>query len=196
MRWLLVGVPPLLLAALGLTHPMVLSSETSQRWTVLHVALIPVFPLLGVCLWFLLRREQGVLALAARVAAFFFACFYSALDTINGVAVGVLVSHAPTAAATDQEMLLRPVLDLGNALAWVSSSAFLLAAALTSALTVRRCGRRALLGAVLTVLSAVSFLDSHIYWPRGVLTMLVLAAGLLLMARHLDARPTTTRPLI
>lgn len=194
-RWFLVGVPPLLLAVVGVAHPMTLSPGTSQRWIVLHVALIPIFPTLGVCLWFLLRHEEGALAVVGRVAAFVYACFYGALDTINGVAVGVLVSQAPTASVTDRQVLLRPVLDVGNALAWVGSSAFLLAAALTSALAVRRAGRAALLGAVLTVASAVSFLNSHIYWPRGVLTMLVLTAGLLLLGRHLDVRsPHPSRP--
>jgi hypothetical protein len=42
---------------------------------------------------------------------------------------------------------------------------------------IRRVGRAALLGALLLIGSAVSFLRSHIYFPIGVLTMLVMAIG-------------------
>lgn len=55
-------------------------------------------------------------------------------------------------------------------------------------LLVRRHGRAAWVGAVLTVAAAVSFLDSHIYWPRGVVTMVVLALGFLLLCRGADAQ--------
>lgn len=182
-RSYLVGLPPLVLAVAGLAHPMVLTPETSRHWTTLHVALIPVFPLLGGCLWLLLRRENGSLAVAARVAAFVYACFYTALDAVNGVAVGMFVHRAAPAQAASQTEVLRPVLDLGNALGWLGSGAFLLAAVLAGAVVVRRHGRRAVSGAVLTVMASVSFLDSHIYWPRGVITMTVLAVGLVLLAR-------------
>jgi hypothetical protein len=184
---LVVALPPLLLAGAGLAHPMTLSTATSQRWTVLHVALVPVFPLLAVCLWSLLRAERGPVATLARVAAFVYACFYSALDTINGVAGGLVVQHVPGVLAGGSATL-RPVLDLGNTLGWIGSSAFLIGAGLTGALLVRRHGRGALPGAVLTALAAVSFLDSHIYWPRGVVTMLVLAVGLLLLTRQLEEK--------
>jgi hypothetical protein len=193
-RSVLVGIPPLVLAVAGLAHPMVLDPGTSQRWTVLHVVLIPVFPMLGFCLWLLLRGETGLLALVGRVAAFLYACFYGALDAINGVATGALVAGAPAAAAAAQESLLRPVFDLGNVLGWIGSGAFLLAAAVTSGLAVRRVGRPAAPGAVLTVLAAVSFLDSHIYWPRGVLTMIGLAVGLVLLARENTGASTSGWP--
>ncbi len=158
------------------------ATVTRVRAPVLLVALVPVFPLLVVCLWFLLRAERGPWAVLARVSAFVYACFYSALDTINGVAAGLVVQHVP-GVLDGGPATLRPVLALGNRLAWIGSSAFLLAAVLTSALRVRRDGRGAVPGAALTALAALSFLDSHIYWPRGVVTMVVLAAGLLLLAR-------------
>jgi len=39
----------------------------------------------------------------------------------------------------------------------------------------------ALPGAVFLLPAAVSFLDSHIFWPRGVLTMFAIAIGLALL---------------
>ncbi len=181
-----VSVPPLLLAVAGLTHPSTLTAATSQHWFWLHLILIPVFPLLAVCWWLLLRGERGAVAGVARVAAFGYACFYSALDTVNGVAVGVLVWRSPPDQVAATMARLRPVLDVGNMLAFVGSGAFLLTAVLTGALFVRRFAGRAVPGAAVVVLSAISFLDSHIYWPRGVVTMVGLAVGLVLLARLLD----------
>ncbi len=150
----------------------------------MHIALVPVFPLLGLGLWALVRGERGVVGGVTRVAAYLYACFYGALDAVNGVAAGILVGLGESPAT------LRPMLVVGNTLGWVGSTAFLVGAALASLSVLRRCGRSALPGAVLTIGAAVSFLDSHIYWPRGVITMLVLAAGMITLARCLSsARP-------
>ncbi len=55
-------------------------------------------------------------------------------------------------------------------------------------------------GAALVVAAAVSFLNSHIYWPRGVVTMVCLGVGWAFLA-GLPARtpertsvPRTTAP--
>lgn len=187
-RDLVLALPPLALAVAGLLHPMDLTRATSGRWLALHVVLIPVFPLLGVCLWVLLRGERGGLAWLARAAAFAYAAFYGALDTVNGVAVGVLVRGTPPAGVPGLRPRLRPLITFGNTLGWVGSVSFLVAVLLTVAVLVRRVGRRVWPGAALTVPAAVSFLDSHVYWPRGVLTMLLLAAGLVLLARTRSGR--------
>jgi len=57
-RWpthLTVTLPPLVLAAIGLTHPMELAAETAGWWTTMHILLLPLLPLLGVALWGLVR---------------------------------------------------------------------------------------------------------------------------------------------
>ena len=182
-RDLALALPPLLLAVAGLLHPMDLTSATSGRWLALHVVLIPVFPLLGVSLWVLLRGERGWLPWVARAAAFAYAAFYGALDTVNGVAVGVLVRGTPPERVPELLPTLRPLITFGNALGWVGSVSFLVAALLTVVVLARRGGRRVWPGGALTVVAAVSFLDSHVYWPRGVVTMLVLAVGLVLLDR-------------
>jgi hypothetical protein len=43
---------------------------------------------------------------------------------------------------------------------------------------IARAGRRALPDGVLFLVASLSFLDSHIFWPRGVLTMIGVAAGM------------------
>ena len=63
--------------------------------------------------------------------------------------------------------------DVGGAGMW----ALALAAVATAVVAVRDGGRRALPGGVLLVISSGYFAIAglHIYWPRGVLTMLVMA---------------------
>ena len=181
VRTAVLAAPPLVLAAAGVTHPMELTPATAHHWLVMHVALVPVFPLLAVAVWVLLAGEGGVLAWLARGSAFVYAAFYGALDAVNGVAAGVLVARTPVGDATDPTAALRPMLRLGNDLGWVGSSAFLVAVLLTVTVLLRRPGRRPWLGAIVVVAASVSFLDSHVYWPRGVVTMVLLAAGLVLL---------------
>jgi hypothetical protein len=190
VRLAAVALPPLVLAATGATHPMELTSATAHHWLVMHVLLVPVFPLLGVAVWVLLSGEDGVLAWLARGAAFAYAVFYGALDTVNGVAAGVLVTSTAVGQAEDPTRELRPMLRLGNDLGWVGSGAFLAAVLLAVVVLVRRHGRRAWPGAALALVAGVSFLDSHVYWPRGVVTMVVLGIGLVLLER---ARPAAGR---
>ena len=79
---------------------------------------------------------------------------------------------------------------VGNYLGDIGAWSFLVAAALTAVVLFLRHGRRALPGGVVVVAAAVPFLGSHIYWPRGVLTMLALAVGLGLLAA-VAGRPVT-----
>ena len=181
VRTAVLAVPPLVLAVAGVTHPMELTAATAHHWLVMHVVLVPVFPLLGVAVWVLLAGDDGVLAWLARGSAFVYAAFYGALDAVNGVAAGVLVARTAVGDADDPTAALRPMLRLGNDLGWVGSSAFLAAVLLTVVVLLRRPGRRPWLGAVVAVAASVSFLDSHVYWPRGVVTMVLLAAGMVLL---------------
>ncbi|WP_197680495.1 hypothetical protein [Microlunatus sagamiharensis] len=195
VRTAVLAVPPLVLAAAGVTHPMELTRATAHHWLVVHVALVPVFPLLAVAVWVLLARDDGVLAWLARGSAFVYAAFYGALDAVNGVAAGVLVAQTPVGEAADPTAALRPVLRIGNQLGWVGSSAFLVAVLLTVTVLLRRPGRRPWLGAVVVVAASVSFLDSHVYWPRGVVTMVLLAAGLVLLEPTRARQPGWSGPV-
>jgi len=85
---------PLALAALGTTHPRHLDGGTAGWWFTLHLILLPLFPLLGSNLWWLLAGERGALAWAGRVAAFVYLTFYSGLDLLAGVAAGLVRDKA------------------------------------------------------------------------------------------------------
>jgi hypothetical protein len=166
-----VVVPPLVLAAVGLTHPMLLSTASAEHWRDLHIGLLPVFPLLAVGPWLAVRREPAAVRWAVAVLGYVFAAFYTALDAIAGIGAGAVKLRVEQTPAFDA------LFDVGNALALVGTWAFLVAAVLAGVLAVRRHGWPAAPGAVLVGAASVSFLHSHIYWPRGVLTMLGLAAG-------------------
>lgn len=165
-----VVVPPLVLAAAGLAHPMTLTDDTASMWRGMHLALLPVFPLLGFAPWLVVRRDQPALAPVAAVLGYVYAVFYTALDVLAGIGAGALWQAGATAQAP---VLFRN----GNDLAWYGVWAFLAATVLAVVVALRRHGRAALPGALVVLGAAVSFLDSHIYWPRGVLTMLALAVG-------------------
>ncbi len=168
---------PLVLAALGLTHPVHLNGETAPWWHQLHVVLLPLFPLLGVNLWWLLAGMAGLLPWLGRVAGFVYLIFYGALDVLAGIAAGVVRERAtredlPTVLAAESWLF-----SAGNALAEVGVWAFLLGCLLASGLLYARVGRRALPGALCLCVAAVIFVRSHIYFPVGVVAMLLLAAG-------------------
>lgn len=167
---LAVAGPPLLLAGLGLAHPAHLTARTADAWKDLHVVLLPVFPLLALAPWLLTRGEHRAVRWAAIGLGYAYAVLYTALDVLAGIGAGVLQQ----AGAVDQKRFLFAE---GNDLADFGVWAYLLAASLAAAVALRRSRLAALPGAVLVVAGAVSFLDSHVYWPRGGLTMVVLAVG-------------------
>jgi hypothetical protein len=195
MRWARVVViagPAVVLAGLGLTHPQDLSATSAPWWTTLHVLLLPLFPLLALSLWLLLRGLPGPVAWVARTAAYGYAAFYTALDVLAGIAAGELTQlNAERGLQTDAVEVDR-MFAVGNDLGEIGVWCFGIACAATALAVVGRVGRRALPGAVVLVAAAVVFVAGgvHIYWPWGVGTMLALAVGLGLLAAVLpDPQP-------
>jgi hypothetical protein len=175
-----VVAAPLALAVAGLVHPHGLTASTAGRWADLHVWLLPVFPLvtLGfvVPLW---RRPAGDLAsvatVVAWVAAFGYACFYTGLDAVAGIAAGTAARNAPPGA--DLGPLVTPLFHAGDELGRLGAYAFLVAVVASAVALVIRHGWWTLPGSVVLMIAGYSFVDSHIFWPRGVLTMLGFALG-------------------
>lgn len=174
-------VPPLALAALGLTHPHRLTADTAGYWHTLHLVLLVIFPLLGVQLWWLLAGLKGVSAWLARVLAFVYIVFYSALDVLAGIGTGYTVMRATAEGRPELAETTRWLFTQGNALGSVGVWAFLLACLVTVGALFMRVGWAVVPGGLLLLVSAGSFLNSHIYYPRGVVTMLGFAAGFALL---------------
>ena len=179
-RWpqvLFAAAPGLLLAGFGAAHPGQLDVATAGWWTHLHVFLLPVFPLLAAAVWFQLSPARPWLRWPGRLAAFGFAAFYGGLDAVAGIAAGTVVT-----AQGGLTPVVGAVFEIGDLLGYLGAGCFLVAAVILAADVVMRARLRAAPGAVVLIVSAVSFLDSHIFWPRGVFTMLGVAVGMALLA--------------
>jgi hypothetical protein len=199
LRLIALVVPvPLLLATVGLVHPHLLTSATAGRWAALHIVLLPVFPLLAagllVPLWGRPRCDAaGAATVAAWVGAFAYATFYTGLDTVAGVAAGVVVRDAGGA---DVGRSVQALFTTGDALGYAGAGAFAATALAASIALYLRYGPRTLPGALIVLAASTSFVDSHIFWPRGVLTMLAFAAGFALIATATAAAPAAAEAAV
>ncbi|WP_260470586.1 hypothetical protein [Streptomyces sp. RP5T] len=181
----LVTAAPLVLAAAGITHPHGLSRSTAMHWTHLHVALLPIFPLLVIGLLVpLWRRPRADLAgfatVAAWTGAFIYAAFYTGLDAVAGIAAGTAVEHAPGTASPGP--IKHPLYAMGEALGQAGAYAFIGAVVATAIALFPKHGARVVPGTLVLLGAGWSFIDSHIFWPRGVWTMLGFALGFALLA--------------
>ncbi|MDO4017989.1 hypothetical protein QKG38_06065 [Clavibacter michiganensis] len=179
-----VALPPLALAAAGLSHPSSLTDDTAVHWRDLHIALLPVFPLLAIAPILLTRRHDRRLGILAVVLGFVYAVCYQALDILAGIAAGALKLEGGQGVTT--------MYALADGIVVAGVWSYVAVTVLASALVIRHAGLRALPGAVIAVVAAVSFVDSHIFFPRGVITMLGLAIGWTWLA--LASRGPARRP--
>lgn len=192
---ILVTVAPLLLAAAGAAHPHGLTRATAAEWTQLHIALLPVFPLLTlgllVPLWHRPRPDLAGFATAvAWTGAFTYAAFYTGLDAVAGIAAGTAVEHA--AGTADIKPIKYPLYDAGESLGEIGAYALIVAVVATAVALCPKHGLRVVPGTVVLLAAGWSFTDSHIFWPRGVWTMLGFALGFALLAA--GTRPAKTAP--
>lgn len=179
VRWITavgVALPGLALAAFGyLVHPGFLDATTARAWWSLHVYLIPVFPLISVAIWVLLRGVGNPFAWAARIAAYGFATFYTALDVLAGIGAGLAVEAGAG-------FLVGRLFEVGDTLGAAGVWMLFASAVLTGAALVPRDGLRVLPGAIVLAAACVPFAESHIFRPTGVYAMLGVALGSALIA--------------
>ncbi|MGW5714986.1 hypothetical protein ACWEVP_02365 [Amycolatopsis sp. NPDC003865] len=179
-RWfqaVLFAAPGLLLAGFGAVHPAVLDAATAPRWTELHIVLLLVFPLPAAAQWFLLAPAPRWIRWPGRLAAFGFAAFYGGLDAVAGIAAGTVTGSQHGATP-----VVGSLFEVGDLLGHLGAGLFL-ASNVLIVVGMARAGLRVVPGAVVLLAASVSFLDSHIFWPRGVLTMIGVAIGMSLLGR-------------
>lgn len=164
-----VLAPPVVIGLVGLTHPAHLTQDASAWWRDLHIVLLPLFPLLAVGPWLVARSIEPVYGRITLVLGYVYACFYSALDILAGIAAGAL-KH-------DREGGLRTVFGYASDLGQIGSIAFIGATAAAAGCLVRVAGLKVLPGAVLALLGAYGFMQEHVYPPWGVLSMAAIALG-------------------
>lgn len=175
-----VVAAPLGLAVAGLAHPLGLTASTAPMWAEMHIWLLPVFPLVAVGfvvpLWGRPGRDgAGAATVVAWSAAFAYACFYTGLDAVAGIAAGTAARNA--APGSDLGPVVTPLFQAGDGLGRIGVYAFLVAVVAASVALVLRHGVLVLPGSIVLLVAGYSFVDSHIFWPRGVVTMLGFAVG-------------------
>lgn len=171
-----VALPAVAISALGLSHPRHLTADTAQWWVNIHLVLLPLFPLLGVAVWILVRGERGILPWLARIGAFLYIPLYTALDAIDGIGAGTLkLNDATTHAARGTTNLFA----IGNAVGAIGGWALLAAIvfAVASLAARQRSWAIFLPGVLLLLGGAYFFKAGHIFWPTGGLGLLAFAAG-------------------
>jgi hypothetical protein len=184
-RVLLVAAPAWLIAVLGLLHPVFLTPATADRWQLVHLLLLPAFPLLGGSLLWLLRAERSAVAWVARCAAYGYAVLYGALDAIAGIGAPQQVRSGPRPPIGD-------LYEIGDRLGHLGVVLLAVGGLLTGLLVWRRSrSPLAAVGAVVVALACVPFYRHHVFPPRGVLALTGIGAGLALLAaaqERLDLR--------
>ncbi|MFC9079915.1 hypothetical protein ACFTY7_23510 [Streptomyces sp. NPDC057062] len=171
----LVTAPPLLLAAAGTMHPRHLTAATAGHWAGLHIVLLPVFPLLVlgllVPLWGRpVRGVDGGLTVVAWAGCLGYAAYYTGLDAVAGISAGTVADTAAHGA-------VGRLFTTGDALGRAGVYALTIAALATCTVLLRRHGPRVLPGGAVVLVACWSFVGSHVFWPRGVVTMLGFAVG-------------------
>ena len=172
---LLVAVPALLAAAIGLTHPPSLTAAAGEYWRNMHIALMPVFPLIGLAPWLIARRAGTWFGRGGAVFGYGFAVFYTSLDLLAGVAGGALVASGHPD-ASGQVFAIARVLGAIGVVSLVLGTVLAGFAAYTVA------GVSALPGAVLAAVGAALVLPGHIYLGLGTVAMLLFAGGYVVLA--------------
>lgn len=178
------ALPGLGLAVAGLFHPMELTPETAHHFFEMHIWLLPVFPLLGLALLLPMAGRKDAFFAAISVLVYLYAVLYTALDVLSGIGTGLItMNHGETNAD------VTAFFGIGNQLGTAGTWAFLLAVVVLAVESVLRFRLQAIVPAVVLVAASVSFLSSHIYLWRGVLTVLALgiATGWLTWIHHRHA---------
>lgn len=191
-----VVLPPLVLAAIGTTHPTMLTAGSALYWRNLHIVALPIFPFLALAPWLIVRArtfwtDARWLTIAVAILCFVFAVFYTALDVLAGIGAGGLKLDG-LGLSTGISVLYQ----LARALGGVGALAFIAACAVAGVVAIRSNGLLAVPGAVLVVAGSVLLFRDHIYYPLGVLGQVFLAAGWLGLVLASERATTAARPVL
>ncbi|WP_191297735.1 hypothetical protein [Lentzea cavernae] len=173
MRTLLVALPGLVLAGIGLTHPHHLDASTAQWWQNMHIILAVIFPLLGAAQWVLLTDSPKPVRYLGRAATFGYVVFYGALDALAGIGGGALAIANGGRSPSD-----APIFKIGNQLGTVGAWCFFAASVAIAVCALIDNRLKAIPGAAFLLPGSYLFLSSHIYWPKGVLACACIAIGM------------------
>jgi uncharacterized membrane protein len=102
---------PLALAVLELTHPLDAHDSSPTWWTTLHLIQMPLFGLLGLTGYWLVRREDIERWAPPVIGALMgvFVVYYTALDAVAGVALGRLLGYQQTLPPDQQPVVAHAI---------------------------------------------------------------------------------------
>jgi hypothetical protein len=118
-RLVILGTP-LLFAVVMLFHPQGGDEGTASSlaaslegqagaWVIVHVAQLVLTVALGVAVWKLLEGLRGVAATVSRLAMATFTVFFSAYDSVAGLATGILVRYGQHLSGEDRTVVAAAV---------------------------------------------------------------------------------------
>jgi hypothetical protein len=169
---LLVFAGPLLWALLILFHPNPGEGtpyeeikDVTDRWLLVHVGQLILTPLLFLAVWRLLDGLSSAAATVSRAALVVWTVFFSAYDSIQGVATGVLVRHANGLAGEERDGVARAIEFLvedsqlagGVSAIWVVAAASWAVVAIGAAVALHKAGagKAAVAAACVSIVFAV-----------------------------------------
>ncbi|NEO84964.1 MAG: hypothetical protein F6J87_12035 [Spirulina sp. SIO3F2] len=93
---------PLLLGGVEAFHPTSNARETAfevitqqvNTWIIVHVLQVPLFGMIALVVFLLVKSASGYLSIISKLSIFLFFTFYNALDSISGIASGILVLNS------------------------------------------------------------------------------------------------------
>jgi hypothetical protein len=190
----LVGVP-LAWAILLLFHPggdpdtiYLNVRDEVTRALVVHIGMLFFIPLMAVAVYLLLRGVEGTAARVSRIALVPFVIFYSAWETLQGIANGVLVDEVNGLPETERETGANLVQDFAESPLVREMGVFasigglgLITAAIAAGVALRRHAGAPLSVAVL--LGVSGFLITAHPPPFGPIGLVLFVAAVLLFVR-------------
>jgi hypothetical protein len=196
----LIGVP-LALAVLLMFHPGGEATDVygSARddvtaFLVVHLGMLLFIPLMAVAVYLLLRGVPGTAAKVGRIALIPFVVFYSAWETLQGIANGVLVDQVNAMPAADRDVGAELVQDFAESplvtdmgvFAILGSLGLIVALIATGVALKREAGAPT---SVAVLLGISGFLITAHPPPFGPTGLALFIAAVLLLARSQAAAP-------
>jgi hypothetical protein len=182
-RLILLGTP-LLLGILQFNHPASVSYDNLlpiiDWWLLLHLMQLPLFGLLALTIYILIYDIDNIFATISRIGLGIFVVFYTALDSVLGVASGLLIKFGSTQSMEQQGLIEDAYLALfyeGNNLLGDIAVYSWFVAGISAAIALYLNGKNHL--GVLLLFIGTLFYHSHAY-PFGPLAMLAIFISMIL----------------
>jgi hypothetical protein len=187
---LLILAGPLLWAVLILFHPNPGEAgpyeeikDVVDRWLFVHVGQLILTPLLFFAVWRLLDGLSSAAAKVSRAALVVWTVFFSAYDSIQGVATGVLIRHANGLAGEERDGFARAIdflvedsqLAGGVSAVWVVAAASWVVVAIAAGVALHKAGA----GKAAVAAACVSTVFAVHVAPAAIGLVALVVAGLL-----------------